>query len=212
MESFDIYYEKFSLNPKNWFISPEEKLRIAEEDKKLKDQARRNAHIYIPKLKQVLKDNGYIIHKHGYSYTSRKEKTLGLSPSDSSREDYKYKDPVLTIPYIKVLFTLAHEVGHILQWDTETNTKYKFEEFYEAQKEAEKESPYKRLDLEIIHKLWYELDAWVRGMQFIPIELKPQYKQYAYRAYRTYMTKVPKYHRVDTLLRNLLYQLNSEEQ
>ncbi len=209
MESFDIYYEKFSLNPKHWFISPDEKRHIDQENKKLKDQARKNAHIYIPKLKQILKQEGYTIHKHDFSYTTRKQRKLGLSTKDGKEE---YKDSILSIPYIKVLFTLAHEVGHVLQWDTETDTKYRFEEFYEAQKEAERENPYKRLDLENIHKLWYELDAWVRGMQFIPIEYKQQYKQYAFKAYKTYMTKVPKYYRSDILLRNLLYQLNSEEQ
>jgi hypothetical protein len=212
VESFEIYYEKFSLNPKNWFISPEEKARIAEQDKLLRSNARKNAHIYIPKLKQILKDQGYSIHKHGFSYTTRKTKKLGLAPKDSSREDYNYKDPVLNIPYIKTLFVLAHEVGHVLQWNNETNSKYKFEEFYDAQKDAERESPYARLELEDIHKLWYELDAWVKGMQFIPSEYKRQYKQYAYSKYQTYMTKAPKHHSADILLRNLLYQLNFDEQ
>jgi hypothetical protein len=212
MISFQEYYEeKFSLNPKKWFISPEEKARIKREDDKLRSNARKNAHIYIPKLKQILKQEGYTIHKHDYSYTARKDKKLGLSPTDSSREPMNYKEPLLNIPYIKTLFTLAHEVGHVLQWDNENNTRIRFNEFYAAQSSAAKIDPYKKLDLESLHKLWYELDAWVKGMQFIPVEYKRQYKQYAYRAYQTYMTKLPKFYNGDMLVRNLLYQLNFNE-
>lgn len=210
MITFKEYYdEAFSLNPKNWFISPEVKARIAEEDRTLRSNARKNAHIYIPKLKKLLKDKGYTIHKHGYSYTTRKERKLGISPNDTSREIKGYKEPLLNIPYIRTLFTLAHEVGHVLQWDDETNTKEKFDEFSTELFDA---NHYKKMDLESLHKLWYELDAWVKGMQFIPVEYKRQYKQYAHRAYQTYMHKFPRYYNGDLLLRNLLYQLNFEEQ
>lgn len=209
MESFELYYEKFSLNPRNWFISPEEKARLKHQDDILRARARKYAHVYIPKLKQVLQQAGYSVHKHGYAYTSRRDRKLGLSMKDSKE---KFDDPVLSIPYIKILFTLAHEVGHVLQWDDETGTRYKWEEFLKHEQEAEKESPYKRLELEQLHKLWYELDAWVTGMQFIPVEFKPKYKQYAYAAYKTYMVKYPRDYQSEMLLRNLLYLLNTSEQ
>lgn len=209
MESFELYYEKFSLNPRNWFVSPEERERIQQQDNILRANARKYAHIYIPKLKQILKQSGYSIHKHGFAYTSRRDRKLGLAVKDSHE---KFNDPVLSIPYIKTLFTLAHEVGHVLQWDDETNTKHRREEFLKHEGEAEQESPYKRLELEELHRLWYELDAWVRGMQFIPVEYKPKYKQYAYKAYTSYMIKFPRDYRSDMLLRNLLYLLNTDEQ
>ncbi|MBF0207895.1 MAG: hypothetical protein HQK53_13510, partial [Oligoflexia bacterium] len=177
MQSFEHYFEeKFSLNPKNWFTSPEVKARIAEEDKKLRSNARKNAHIYIPKLKKLLKDKGYTVHKHGFSYTMRKDRKLGISPGDSSRERENYKEPLLNIPYIRTLFTLAHEVGHVLQWDDETDTREKFDEFLNQRANAEY---LETQNLENLHKLWYELDAWIKGMQFIPVEYKRQYKQYA---------------------------------
>jgi hypothetical protein len=211
VEPFNIYYEKFSLNPKNWFISEEEADKIIQNEKRMRENARKQAHVYIPKLKQILKSQGYKIHKNEFAYTTRKERKLGLSPKDAGKDTTKYTDPVLNIPYIKTLFTLAHEVGHVLQWDNETNTKHNFKEFYDTQVDAEKENPYKRLDLEHIHKLWYELDAWIRGMEFIPVEYKSLYKKYAYSAYTTYMNKSPKFYKSEILLRNLLYRLNFDE-
>jgi deferrochelatase/peroxidase EfeB len=145
VESFSLYYEKFSLNPRNWFPSKEEREKIIQNERMMRDTARKNAHIYIPKLKQILKSQGYSIHRNEFAYTTRKDRKVGLSFKDAGKDKTKYKDPVLNIAYIKTLFTLAHEVGHVLQWDNDTDTKVNFNEFYESQVEAEKENPYKRM-------------------------------------------------------------------
>lgn len=210
VESYSTYYEKFSLNPRDWFMSTEEKAKLKQQEAEMKERARKNAVKYIPMLKTTLRDKGYTIHKHGYAYTVRGSRKVGLSTDDARVGDKSFQNE-LTLPYIKVLFTLAHEVGHTLQW-SDDDTKENFEDFFKAQKEAEKIDPYKRLELESLHKLWYELDAWVKGMQFIPNELRQKYKQYAYHSYTSYMKKIPQYHKGDILLRNLLYKLNFEEQ
>lgn len=210
MESFALYYEKFSLNPRNWFISKEEKLRIREEDIKMRKAALLHARENFKKMKDLLASKGYKIHKHEYSYTTRQERKLGMEPP--RRDKLKIGERKLDIPYLRSLFTMAHEVGHVLQWNDETNNKHKFEEFFQAEKHAERnDGGYSRLNLEHMHKVWYELDAWVQGMQFIPMEYQQVYKKYAFDAYKTYMNNGPKYYYNDMLLRNLLIKLGSKD-
>lgn len=178
MVSYQEFYEAFSLNPMNWFSRQENQMR---------SNARKNAHIYIKQLKDLLKSKGYAIHKSDRgSYTVRSGRKVGLDPKDL--KDKQYKKGVLSIQYIRVLFTLAHEVGHVLQWDDETDSKHKFLEFWDQVKHLDKGSK-ERDEIEHIHKLWYELNAWVEGMQFIPMEYRSQYKKYAYDSYKTYMNE-----------------------
>ena len=101
---------------------------------------------------------------------------------------------------------MAHEVGHVLQWQDEDNTQVRFMEFYN-QKFNE---PHNRW-LPHIHKLWYELDAWGRGMEYIPLEYREEYKQYAYYAYKTYMDALPDVYAGEMMLRNLLQKLNVQK-
>jgi hypothetical protein len=210
VESFALYYEKFSLNPRNWFMSKEEKLRIREQDIEMRKVAMRHARENFKKMKDLLASKGYRIHKHDFSYTVRGDKKVGMEPP--RRDKIKIGDRQLDIPYLKTLFTMAHEVGHVLQWDDSTNNKHKFDEFYLSQLRAEIDNGYNhRLNLEHIHKVWYELDAWIQGMQFIPMEYKQIYKKYAFDAYKTYMNRGPKYYYNDMLLRTLLIKLNAKD-
>lgn len=185
MESYQEFYEAFSLNPKNWF---------AKEDDQLRSKARSHASTYIKQLKDLLKSKGYTIQKSDRgSYTVRATRLVGIDPKDTVHDKNvkNYKEGPLSIPYIRVLFTLAHEVGHVLQWNDETDTKHKFMEFWDQIKDLEEGSK-ERDELVHIHKLWYELNAWVEGMQFIPVEYKKQYKKFAYDSYNSYMNEALK--------------------
>ena len=204
MESFNTYYEKFSLNPLKWF-----RRELSASELKMKEDARKKASLYIPKLKQILKDRGYSIHKHDFAYTVRKDRKLGLSKKDTMGDKTKYSNPLNNINYIKAWFSLAHETGHVLQWNEETDTNEKFDEFF--QEIREKKFEFDKEQVLHIHKLWYELDAWVKGMSFIPSEYRSAYKQYAFNSYKTYMNRSPKYYYNTILLRNLLYKLNMED-
>ena len=209
MESFALYYEKFSLNPRNWFISKEEKLRIREEDIKMRKAAMLHARENFKRMKDLLASKGYRIHKHDYSYTVRGDRKLGIE--NPKGDKIKISNRQLDIPYLRTLFTMAHEVGHVLQWNDETDIKHKFWEFYASEKNAENDSAYSRLNLEHMHKVWYELDAWLQGMQFIPVEYRGLYKKYAFNAYKTYMDRGPKYYYNDMLLRTLMLRLGSKD-
>lgn len=206
MISFEDYFEeRFSINPMDWFKSPEVKRRLREQEVALREKDRRHSREYILQLKNLLKSKGYTIHKADFAYTVRGGRKVGLSKKDTMEPD---KNP----KYIRALFTLAHEVGHILQWDDSTDKKEKFDEFYDQIQSTQSTNPEKVDTILHIQKLWYELDAWVKGMEFIPMELQLRYKNYAYRSYLTYMETLPRYYRTDIILRNLLYKLNFEEQ
>jgi len=204
VESFNTFYEKFSFDPREWFTSPEVQKKLTQNEISMNLKYRRSAHENFKKLKDVTSKLGYTIHKHPYDYQNTKKRKIGLMKPNP--KDYGASD----IPYINVLFTLAHEVGHALQVDY---TKEIRSDFYTVWRDEYIKSPKGINDEELIslEKLYYELDAWVRGMEYIPTELKAQYKKYAYGAYKTYMRKFPKYYNSDMLLRNLLYKLNFDE-
>lgn len=203
MITFELYYEAFSLNPINWFRQQETQLKINA----------KNSEKYVKPLIDLLHHKNYkIIKSDNGSYTVRRGRILAIDPNEDRREFGKLydKDELLSMPEIRHLFTLAHEVGHVLQWDDETDTKYKFNDFYDSQKASK--NPMDEANLKKLHTLWYELDAWIQGMQFIPVEYKQKYKRYAYDSYKTYMNKSPKSYSNEILLRNLLYKLNTNEQ
>lgn len=207
MEPFNVYNEKFSLNPRDWFKTPEKDQLLKDTDDKIRTEVRKDVHTNIRKLKYVLKEMGYVVHKHDFAYHLKKDRKIGISKSDI------YEKSPQKIPYVKALFTLAHEVGHALQWEPGTDLQYNFKELW-AKQLAQSQFIQRGLTdkaLEDQIRLYYELDAWVRGMQFIPIRLKAQYKKYAYWSYKTYMHRHPKYYNSDVLLKNLLYKLNFEE-
>jgi hypothetical protein len=210
MITFDQYFEeRFSLTPRDWF-TPQVKAVIDQEDIKLRSNARRKAVETIPKLKKLLRDRQYLIMKHDFAFSHKDSRMIGLSRSDS-RDTTKFKDPVNNIPYMKVMFTLAHEIGHVLQW-RDDGRKVNFEKFCDELFKAAQTHSKKEQEVKSLHNLWYELDAWVRGLELVPQEYKSQYKQYAYMFYKSYMDREPKYYWSDTLFRNLLYKLNYDEQ
>ena len=212
MDSFEIFYEKFSLNPKNWFQSPEVKRKLREQEIAMRANDRRHARENIKKLKDLLKSKGYLIYRSDIgSYSARKSRMIGLSDQDITYDKRKYTGS-LSLAYIRALFTLAHEVGHALQWDDGTDKEERFDEFHDQVLNAKNDDPEQVKYILDLQKIWYELDAWDKGMEFIPIELKPQYKKYAYNNYQTYMDRLPRYYRTDIMLRNLLHKLNFEEQ
>lgn len=193
-------------------MSREEKQRIKEQEEKMRRDALRNAKEKFKNLKDLLASKGYNIHRHHFSYTVRSTRQVGIEPPKKERKKWNKSDKVLSIPYMRTLFTLAHEVGHVLQWDEETNKKHNFDTFYNEVVKMNNNGPEQIEDLKHIHNLWYELDAWITGMQFIPTEYMSQYKKYAYSAYITYMRKHPSYYANNMLLRNFLFKLNAHEQ
>jgi uncharacterized protein YaiL (DUF2058 family) len=107
----------------DWFRSPEVKGKLREQEIALREKDRIHARENIAKLKHILKSNGYTIHKSDIgSYTLRDGRLLGLSKDDIVKDKTKYIGS-LSIPYIRALFTLAHEVGHVLQWDDNKKNK-----------------------------------------------------------------------------------------
>jgi hypothetical protein len=205
MESFELYFEKNFLS--RFFIDKDAEQLLSE-------KTRRTASVYIKQLKDILKQKGYTIHKHSFAYTVRKDRKVGLSKKDTADYPYNKEMKHLNKKYIKTLFTLAHEVGHVLQWNDETDMKQRFEEFFDERQKLSSEVEFKKLqNLQIV---WYELDAWVKGMEFIPIEFKPEYKKYALYYYTTYIEDfninlLPPNYKSNVLLNQLLYRLNYDE-
>jgi len=181
MESFEIYYEKFSLNPLNW--RREYKEAIFQKQIRERVDARKNTHKYLRELNAILKQRGYSIHKHEFAYTIRCDRKVGLDNPKNKKGQY-IVGPNSKIPYVRVLFTKAHEVGHVLQFDETKNETYtldtKVARILNAKtlKEADM--------LRHIHEFWDELDAWARGLAFIPPEFKREYKKYAKKCYSSY--------------------------
>jgi len=181
METFEVYYEKFSLNPLKW------NKKIADmffqKQIKKRENARKNTHKYMKELSAVLKQRGYSIHKHDFAYTVRRDRKVGLENAKEKATRY-IVGPLSKIPYVRVLFTKAHEVGHVLQWNEDTNETHYFEKQYNSIMNAK--TPEEALKIEDINSFWRELDAWARGLEFIPDEFKSEYKKYAQRCYRSY--------------------------
>src|SRR6478735_7360416 len=97
VQSFELYYEAFSLNPFN-------------KKKQQRATAVNDATGAKGKLKEFLDSKGYrIIKSSRGSYHVRSGKIIGFDPNE--KEDFKYKkDPILSIPEMRELFSLAHEV------------------------------------------------------------------------------------------------------
>jgi hypothetical protein len=180
VENFKTYYESFSLNPLNWFKS---KVKAQEKDiqKRYIAHAREN----FKKMKDLLKSKGYYIHKHEFSYTVRQGKMVGLSGKKYGGYTGKVGSGPLDKKYIQTLFTLAHEVGHVLQWNDATERKLMADTF---KQELEKTNDLEHYHFLVsMHQLWYEINAWEEGLQFIPDELKFYYLSYAVPALTSYM-------------------------
>lgn len=196
MTSYAIYQESFSF--RNLFF----KRKTQDDLKKRKREALQPARANFIKLKELLKSRGYSIKKSndpGDNYHVRKDMEIRLS----SHQD-KWSDD---ITFLKVLFTLAHETGHALQWSTEVGMKTrlqdKMEEMYDWLVEnkpnanwtnMEEQDPKKWNELQDLYDFWYELDAWIKGLAFIPTQYHNAYKKYAKRYYSSYITPTIKKH------------------
>lgn len=150
------------------------------------------------KLKNLLASREYRIIKSEDegNYHLRKTRTIGLTSAKNNLMNLK-NEPT----FLRVLFTLAHETGHALQW-TEDGSKIrltdKMDEMYDhllrinnttpswTDLEAQDQPQWNRLTE--LYDFWYELDAWIKGMKFIPPAYHNMYKKYAQQCYSTYMT------------------------
>lgn len=210
LEFAKTIHEKFTWDPRTWF-SPKLRKQLDEQEKRFKQETAKHARESIAKLKKILKERNYVIIKDGASYTTRKERKLALSRDDiRSHWGMKRKVNTTTLPWMNALFSMAHEVGHVLQWREHDDRKVNFEEFF---KELEKVRHSRTLKENVlhIHQLWYELDAWIRGMEFIPEQYREQYKKYALFFYKSYMKTNPRYYYEDeAMLRMLLTKLDFE--
>jgi len=181
METFEVYYEKFSLNPLNWkrdFLNMLFRKQIKE-----REAVRKNTHKHMRELNAILKKINYSIHKHDRDYSSRTNRKIGLSNAKNNATKY-IVGPLSKIPYVRVLFTKAHEVAHALQWDETTGKKY----FFDAQlkRVMNAKTREEAVEIEDVNMFWNELDAWARGLTYIPNEFKVEYKKYAQRCYKSY--------------------------
>lgn len=133
-------------------------------------------------LKNLLKGLGYKIIKveRQSAHTIRNKRIVALEKTPELRRGSN------TPRYHNQLYTLAHETGHVLQWDNVTNIKnlsnFFFNRIYQSSnEEAEK----------FLQTIFYELDAWEKGEQFIPKELLDGYYNDARWAIGTYMRNKP---------------------
>lgn len=178
MISFSLYFEKLGtkhLNPDGKRKAKKEKAFQQRKQYELKE-AREKIH----KIKEHLKELQYNIKKSSdeSSYTTRSPKLLALSKIDRTNLQ-KLK------AYDKMLFTLAHEYGHVLQWDKKTNTYHMFDYWFDL-KYKNKENPYTLKEVEYAETMYYELDAWEKAKQYISIEQLHDFMNYARECLNTY--------------------------
>jgi hypothetical protein len=195
MIPFNLYYERFNIL--NLF--PKLKKRLFDKTVRDRQEVRAHARENIMKLKDVLKKDGYTIQKSDDSYTVRRTREMKLN---SPRGESNFRTSV-SIPYLKVWFTLAHEVGHVLQFqDGKPEIARRIDEYSSLVKDFNTRKttvpsirqlePELWSELEELYNFWSELDAWIRGLQFIPVQYQPMYKRYAKAMYNTYKSSIVK--------------------
>lgn len=211
MITYEQYFEeRFSLNPLNWFKVDQviDKLSREEEMK-----VRKSASESFRRLKETLRKGGYTTHRYYKDYTQFSTKTLGLS---KLRDE---KKPITTLNhnkvYLRVLFTMAHEVGHTLQWsyddDIADYVQVGFKEFIQEVRDAGGHQSANMSELKHMFRMYLEIDAWVRGMEYIPRNLIVPYKEYARACIATYRDHIPAVYKNTMKLRNLMYKLSPND-
>lgn len=204
MKSFREYYEEsLSLNPKTWVDFLKSKFFNYKTDLQYKKEVEKKARENILKITNFLKTEKNVTIKYGKDdYYDQDKRLLSLKKRQKTPE-YKPNNLASSNKNLQLLFTMAHETGHVLQLDNPslglndlTEEVFYLEELTEEQKAI------------LIKKIWQELHAWVEGLQFIPSEFVEDYKRYAFYAYKTYMkNKCPTYYKEPTLT-ELLNSLN----
>ena len=198
MIPFNLYYERFNIM--NLF--PKLKKRLFDKTVRNRQEVRAHARENIAKLKDVLKKDGYTIQKSedGRTFTVRRTRRMVLT---SPKQEDKGLRSTVKIPYLKTWFTLAHEVGHVLQWqagrpdvDKRTNEYISLVKDFNIRKTTTSNirnlEPKLWQELDELYNFHLELDAWVRGLQFIPPQYHKMYKQYAKVMYNTYKSPIVK--------------------
>jgi len=157
----NILYE--NLGRKHLFPDGKRKARKQAAFLKLKKQKLSNARNNIVKIKKHLKELGYTVKLAHKDYTIRKDRIVGLKKPEVSILHKIEK-------YHVALIALAHEYGHVLQWDESTDTKLMFDFWF--QKKYKNRSDQKAVEqIRLAQTMYYELDAWDKARQFIPTEI-----------------------------------------
>jgi hypothetical protein len=178
MESFSVFFENLGFKH-----AQPDSARSQKKKKKL-ENIREKVSKNIKDIRNILKTMGYNLKKADYSHTIRKNKLVAIEKIRWLPHVPNYKQK-----YVSALFTLAHETGHTLQWGDDDKKKFFdffFQKTYSANDDTEK------IKLTHLKQMYYEIDAWVLGLQFIPDFMRPSYKAYAISNLRSYSAAKPK--------------------
>jgi hypothetical protein len=111
-------------------------------------------------------------------------KNYSIKKGEISEIDYGAKEITLekSLHYSILTFELAHECGHFsaIRGGALINWNYFFEKSYGKNK-------FKKRALAHVEKVYYEVDAWVRGAKFIPEALLGSYAIHARHCLTTYL-------------------------
>ena len=153
----------------------------------------------ISKIKDILDDLGYLLKKGDYDHTVRRYRLVALS----RRKQWTLPKHAYDKKYISNLFALAHETGHAMQWVG--NKEEKFDYFFSLIQNAKSED--ERKELKHLEQMFYEIDGWVKGKQFIPRYLLNSYFKEAEISLQTYMKHPLDYYRQFDYLELLMMEL-----
>lgn len=218
MISFQQYHEAFSINPNDWIASLKNNVNFIRQRRAKKKLDETKATIAFAKLTRLLTDMGYTVGKTNdkdgsYHGNAGDIKIIGVAPTKFKKKMQYIDDPVLSIEQMRQLFVLAHEAGHAHQY--ENGKKIALPEFAKLLVDMTEENPAQReairKHVDTLYIIWEEIDAWVKGMQFIPEEYQDKYKQYALTSYRTYLQHYGEsYFKLEPLIAELLRKMDYE--
>jgi hypothetical protein len=169
---WESYLNIINENLGSKHLNPDGKRKARKElaYRKRKQEELQSARTNIIKIKNEAKRLGYVIKLTEHSYTIRKTRFIGLS---KQKTDWYHKYRNLRNFHL-ILFVLAHEFGHVLQWDETTGRLHMFDFWFS---EIYKATPELKLEIKLAETMYYELDAWDRARQFIPKQLYNDFLQ-----------------------------------
>lgn len=171
-----------------------------------KDTYRRKAAESFSKMKDLLEKMGYVVkgedeYTNEYGpYHMRPGKYIRMA--NMNKFDKIGQPKNLPKNYYKALFILAHEVGHSLQYVGDTNVQKSdfadrhIDTSYYSNRNNKYDVPTGKRTYELSKQLdiiYHEIDAWIRGLEFIPKELQGSYKEYAKFPLQGYLGRLIKY-------------------
>lgn len=148
-------------------INPDGKRKARKElaYKKRKQKELQDARSNIINIKTQAKRLGYVIKLSDDNYTIRQTRYIGLT----KQKPTFFQNSRNLKNFHLILFVLAHEFGHVLQWDETTNKRHMFDFwFFETYGLTD---PQLIEQIKLAETMYYELDAWDRARQFIPKEM-----------------------------------------